>query len=392
MSASPLQPPPRSLDRRTLAALTLLVFATSGTIHFQTPLLAQIGAEFQATPSAVGWIPTLTFGGFFAGTLLLVPLGDQVDKRRLIIGQLFLLLASLLAMALAPSLAAAAAASFAIGFFCGLSQHVIPLASELAGPGERGRVVGTVLSGVFSGLLFARVASGLIAEYFSWRWSYAVGGSAVAIALIIAVLAVPHSTTRSRLSYIGLLRSVAELFLEHPRIRHPSAVQFFTGLCYGGFWATMAGMLMTTHGYGPAVAGLIGIPGAAGIFIARYAGQWMDRRGIAPVVTIGVSTIIVAHIVFGFAVVSIAFVIAGVALLDCGLRATLVANQTAVTHAAPDARSRATTIFTSHMWAGNSVGAMIASYAYAHWGWTAVCVIGVAAALAALWIARATNR
>ena len=81
--------PPRPLDRRTLAALTLLVFATSGTIHFQTPLLAQLAAEFHASPSAIGWIPTLTFGGFFFGTLFLVPLGDRVDKRRLIIGQVF---------------------------------------------------------------------------------------------------------------------------------------------------------------------------------------------------------------------------------------------------------------------------------------------------------------
>ena len=386
------QPPSPSLDRRTLAALTFLVFATSGAIHFQTPLLAQIGAQFNASASAVGWIPTLTFGGFFAGTMLLVPLGDRVDKRRLIIGQVLLLLASLLAMAAAPSLPAAAAASFAIGFFCGLSQHAIPLASELAKPDERGRIVGTVLSGVFTGLLFARVVSGLIAEHFSWRWSYGVGAGVVLVAAIVAVFTIPHSTARSTLSYVQLLRSVAQLFVTHPRIRHPSTVQFFTGLCYGGFWATMASMLLATHGYGPAVAGLIGIPGAAGILIARYAGHWMDRRGIAPVVTAGVSTIIFAHIVFGFAAVSVVYVVIGVALLDCGLRAALVANQTAVTNAAPDARSRATTIFTSHMWAGNSVGAMIASYAYGQWGWYAVCAIGVVAALVALTIARATNR
>src|SRR6185369_7158381 len=132
--------------------------------------------------------------------------------------------------------------------------------------------------------------------------------------------------------------------------------------------------------------------GAAGILVARPAGRWMDRSGIAPVVAAGVSIIIVAEIVFGFALSSIAFVIVGVALLDCGLRASLVANQTAVTHAAPEARSRATTIFTAHMWGGNSVGAMIASFAYAHWGWYAVCAIGIAASLVALSIARATNR
>jgi predicted MFS family arabinose efflux permease len=154
----------------------------------------------------------------------------------------------------------------------------------------------------------------------------------------------------------------------------------------------MSAMLLASYGYGPAIAGLIGIPGAAGILIARYAGRWMDKSGIGPVVTAGVSTIIVSQLVFGLAPISIAFIVIGVALLDCGLRAALVANQTAVTHAAPDARSRATTIFTSHMWGGNAAGAALASVAYAHWGWYAVCAIGAIAASTALIIARATNR
>ena len=380
------------LNRRLLVILTLLVFATSGTIHLQTPLLGQIGAEFNASPGAVGWIPTLTFAGFFAGTLLLVPLGDRVDKRWLIAGQVVALLVALLAMASARSIVIASAASFMIGFCCGLSQHAIPLASELAQPAERGRVVGTILSGVFTGLLFARVMSGQIAEHFSWRWSYIVGAAVVAVAGVAAMSMIPSVPPKSRLSYLDLLRSLSALYVRHPRIRHPSAVQFFTGLCYGGFWATIAGMLLSVHGYGPAVAGLIGIPGAAGVFIARPAGRWMDRHGIAPVVTAGVTTLIAAHIVFGFALASIVFVVIGVAMLDCGLRATLVANQTSATNAAPEARSRATTIFTAHMWGGNAVGAMIASYAYAHWGWYAVCAIGVAASLTALMIARVTNR
>ena len=219
-----------------------------------------------------------------------------------------------------------------------------------------------------------------------------VAAALVAIVGIAASFTIPSLPSKTRLPYLELLKSVGELYVRHRRIRHPSAVQFFTGLCYGGFWATVAGMLLSVHGYGPAVAGLIGIPGAAGIFIARPAGRWMDRHGIAPVVAAGVTTIIVAEVVFGFALSSIVFVVAGVALLDCGLRATLVANQTAATHAAPEARSRATTIFTAHMWGGNSVGAAIGSYAYAHWGWLSVCAIGVTASLVALVIATITNR
>src|SRR5258706_2766114 len=169
------------LTRRLMLVLTLIVFSTAGTIHFQTPLLGQIGAEFQASATAIGWIPTLTFGGFFVGTLFLVPLGDRFDKRPLILAQLVALIIALLPMAAAPTLTLAAAASFMVGFSCGLSQHVVPLVSELADPNERGRTVGTVLSGVFTGLLFARVVSGQIAEHFNWRWTYVFGAVLIAV-------------------------------------------------------------------------------------------------------------------------------------------------------------------------------------------------------------------
>ena len=389
---SPDPAPSTPLTRRVLVVLTLLVFATAGTIHFQTPLLGQIGAECHTSPSAVGWIPTLTFGGFFAGTLLLVPLGDKLDKRQLILGQLSCLIVALLAMAIAPSLALAAAASFFIGVCCGISQHVVPLVSELADPGDRGRLVGTVLSGVFTGLLFARVVSGQIAEHFDWRWTYVFGAALIGVIGSLAWLTLPRVAPQSRLPYLELLKSVGALYLRHPRIRHPSAVQFFLGLCYGGFWATIAGMLLAVHGLGPGIVGLLGIPGAAGILVARPAGRWMDRSGIAPVVTLGITLVVTAYVTFGFATASIVFVIIGAMLLDCGLRATMVANQTQVTSAAPEARSRSTTIFTSHMWGGNSVGALLASLAYAQWGWIGVCALGVAASATAFVIARITNR
>jgi len=380
------------LTRRLLFVITLLVFSTAGTIHFQTPLLGQIAKEFHASPSAIGWIPTLTFGGFFAGTLFLVPLGDRLDKRPLILGQVIFLIVAVLAMAAAPSLAIAVIASFFIGFCCGISQHAVPLVSELADPSERGRLVGTVLSGVFTGLLFARVVSGQIAEHLDWRWAYVFAAALIAAILCAAWFTLPSVPPKSRLPYLELLRSVGELFIKHPRIRHPSAVQFFLGLCYGAFWATIAGMLLTVHGLGPGVVGLMGIPGAAGIFIARPAGRWMDRSGIVPVVTAGIALVVAAYLTFSFATASIAFVIVGAMLLDCGLRATMVANQTQVTSAAPEARSRSTTVFTSHMWGGNSVGALIASLAYTQWGWLGVCAIGICASSIAFVIARTTNR
>ena len=151
-------------------------------------------------------------------------------------------------------------------------------------------------------------------------------------------------------------------------------------------------MALALHGLGPAATGLIGLSGAAGILVARPAGRWMDRRGVAPVVSAGIVGVVAAYLVLGLAPASVMFVILGAALLDCGLRATIVANQTLVSSAIPDARSRSMTIFTAHMWGGNAVGALIASAAFTQWGWSGVCAIGIAASSTALVLARMTNR
>ena len=122
-----------------------------------------MAAEFGADSAAIGWIPTASFGGFLAGIALVVPLGDRMDKRRLIVTQHFAAICALLAAAAAPDLASAAAAGFLIGLCACYSQSIIPLVAELAPPDARGRAVGTVLSTLFLGILFARIAGGIVA-------------------------------------------------------------------------------------------------------------------------------------------------------------------------------------------------------------------------------------
>src|SRR2546427_22785 len=167
-----MTPPPRPLGRGLMILLAVSVFAGAGTIHYQTPMLGAFAAEFNADAAAAGWVATLTFGGFLAGTFFLVPLGDRFDKRRLILAELAVLIVALLAMAAAPSLAALALASLVVGITAGFAQLVIPLTAELAPPATRGRVMGALLACLFLGILFGRVAGGLIAEFLGWRWTY----------------------------------------------------------------------------------------------------------------------------------------------------------------------------------------------------------------------------
>jgi predicted MFS family arabinose efflux permease len=369
-----------------MVLLAVSVFAGAGTIHYQTPMLGAFAAEFQADAAAAGWVATLTFGGFLAGTIFLVPLGDRFDKRKVILAEFAVLIPALLAMAAAPSLPVLALASFFVGVAAGFAQVVIPLAAELAPPDARGRVMGAILACLFLGILFGRMAGGIVASTLGWRWTY-VGATAMLLALLPALLLwLPSTTSKTQVGYAQLLHSLFEYLRENATLRRACTIQFLLGISYGGFWATAAPMLAMFHGFGPAQTGMMGIPGATGILIAQPAGRWLDRYGPFPVVTGGVTLVLAAYVVFGFAALWIGAAIAGAVLLDCGLRAALVANQTLVTSVAPDARSRFNTVFGAHVWGGNATGAFLASTSLANLGWTAVCAIAVSASSLALFL------
>jgi predicted MFS family arabinose efflux permease len=377
-----------------MVLLAVSVFAGAGTIHYQTPMLAAFAAEFHADAAAVGWVATLTFGGFLAGTFFLVPLGDRFDKRRLILAELAVLIVALLVMASAPSLPALVAASLFVGITSGFAQLVIPLTAELAPPEKRGRVMGTLLACLFLGILFGRLAGGLIAEFLGWRWTYVAAAAMLAALAPALVLWLPSMPSRTQVGYARLMRSLFEFLRDNATLRRASTIQFLLGISYGGFWATVAPMMLAFHGFGPAQTGLLAIPGAAGILVSQPAGRWTDRRGAFPIVTAGVVLVLASYVVFAFAPLAVGAVVAGAVLLDSGLRSAIVANQTLITAVAPDARSRFNTVFGAHIWGGNAVGAFLASTALAHSGWLAVCAIAVSASCLALlvqWRTRATR-
>jgi len=375
------------LKHRSLIALLIVsAFIVAGGIHYQTPMLAAIASEFEADAAATGWIPTLSFGGMLAGIVFFVPLGDRIDKRRLVLCKIVVLLLAQATMAMAPSIAVLAAGSLVTGMCSSLLQSFIAITVEIAHPEHRGRALGTQLTALFGGILFARIAGGLIAAHIGWRYSYVL--SAGMLLMIIPVLwaRLPSTRPTSQASYRDLLWSIYRLLRTHGGIRRAAAIQFMFGICYGGFWAVAAPMLAALHRVGPTAAGLIGIPGASGILVARPAGRWMDRAGLMPVVLAGILSMVAAWIAMGFGVWSIAAVVAGAVLLDCGLRTAMVANQTLVNSAVPDSRARANTLFGLHVWGGNAVGAFLMSWTYAQFGWLAVCGVAMTAIVLALLI------
>ena len=370
--------------RGLIALMVVSAFVVTPCIHYQTPMLAAIAAEFGADAAATGWIPTLSFGGMVVGTLFLVPLGDRFDKRRLVLCQITVLTLAQAVMAVAPSITVLAAASLVTGICSPLLQNFVAITAEIAPPGQRGRALGTQLTAMFSGILFARIAGGLIAAHFGWRYSYVLSAGMLLLVIPVLLQRLPSTQPTSRASYRELLWSMFGLFRTHGAIRKAVVFHFMFGVCYGGFWAVAAPMLAALHRVGPATAGLLGIPGAAGILIARPAGRWTDRAGVNPVVLAGTGLMLAAWVVMGFGVWSIAAVIVGAMLLDCGLRAAMVANQTLINTAVPDSRARANTLFGVHVWTGNAVGAYLTSWAFAEHGWLAVCGVAMMATVVAL--------
>ena len=379
---------PASADehRSLIALLVVSAFIVAGGIHYQTPMLAAIAAEFQADAATTGWIPTCSFGGMLLGILFFVPLGDRIDKRALVLAKIVVLALAQALMAAAPSIAVLAAGSLVTGICSSLLQSFIAITAETAHPEHRGRALGTQLAAMFSGILFARIVGGLIATHIGWRYSYMLYGGMLLMIIPVLWARLPSSRPTTQASYRDLLWSIYRLLRAHGGIRRAAAIQFMFGICYGGFWAVAAPMLATLHRVGPTGAGLLGIPGAAGIFVARPAGRWMDRAGIMPVVLTGICAMLAAWIAMGFGVWSVAAVVIGAILLDCGLRTAMVANQTLVNSAVPDSRARANTLFGVHVWSGNAVGAFLTSWTLAHFGWLAVCGVAMTAIVIALLI------
>jgi predicted MFS family arabinose efflux permease len=377
--------PASASEHRSLVALLIgSAFIVAGGIHYQTPMLAAIAAEFDADAATTGWIPTLSFGGLLLGMLFFVPLGDRVDKRTLVLAKLVVMMLAQAMMALAPSIAVLAAGSLVTGICTSLMQHFIAVTAEAAHPNHRGRALGTQLMAMFTGILFARLVGGLIATHLGWRYSYVL--SAAMLLLLIPVLwsRFPRTRPTTQASYGQLLWSLYGLWRGHAGIRRATTIQFLFGICYGGFWAVAAPMLAALHRVGPGVAGLMGIPGAAGIFAARPAGRWTDRIGLRPVVLVGLCAMMAAWVAMGLGTWWIAAMVVGAMLLDIGLRTVMVANQTLINSAAPDSRGRGNTLFGLHVWSGNAAGAFLASWTFAHYGWLAVCGVAMTATVTAL--------
>jgi len=374
-------------------ALTLLLATATGlavaSIYYVQPLLGLLSAQFGLGSAAIGLLPTLTQLGYGAAILLLSPLGDRYDRRRIIVLKAASLVAALALAALSPGFAALCVASIAIGLAATLAQDLVPAAAALAPEAQRGKRVGQVMTGLLLGILLSRVASGAVAALAGWRAVYA--GAALAVALLIPLLwrGLPRFQPATQAGYGELLASMVGLWRRHAQLRRAALAQGLLSVAFSAFWSTLALVLAgPDFGQGSAVAGAFGLAGAAGALVAPLAGGLADRRGPQAVIRVGALMVFIAFAVQALAPASLWLMVAVAIVFDLGVQAALVSHQSVVYSLDPASRSRLNAVLVSVMFVGMAGGAALGAALLAGFGWRAVPLLGAVAALGALAIAR----
>ena len=377
--------------------IVLLLAAICGTavasLYYAQPLLETLARDFSVSRGTAGLLVTIGQVGYVLGLAFLVPLGDLLERRSLIATTMVVTAGGLVVCALAPGFAVFAAGTALVGLSCVAAQIVVPMASSLARPHERGQVVGTVMSGLLIGILLARTFSGIVASLLGWRvvfWA----GAALLIALAVVMRRVlPRVPRTTELRYPQVLRSVVALVASEPVLRQRMVLGGLVFGCFSTLWTSLSFLLAAPpFDYSNAVIGLFGLAGVAGAGAATAAGRATDRGHGRAATTVTLGLLLASWAILYLFRHSTVGLIVGIAVLDLGVQGTHIGNQSAIYALAPEARSRLTTAYMVAYFSGGAVLSAVVSSLYASDGWTGVCVIGAATAAVALAVWACTSR
>ncbi|MEV7041749.1 MFS transporter [Amycolatopsis sp. NPDC051061] len=379
-------PGPPTISTRFALLLAVACGIAVANIYYAQPLLEEIGRDLGIRPAGLGFVTTVTQLGYFLGLLLIVPLGDLLDRRVLIPAGSVIAALALVAVAVSPSPVLFFVASGVVGLATVVQQVIIAYSAVLSGPGSRGRVLGIVTSGVVLGILLARTVSGLLSDAFGWRSVYVVSALLMlGVAVVLGLRLPPERPGRPAVSYRRLITSVVTLTVHERVFRVRSLITLFMFAGFGALWGSMALPLSARPWQlSTSEVGLFGLVGAAGAIGAARAGALADR-GRAQWVTGSTLTLFaVSWLPIAWLPHSLIPLLIGIVVIDFAGQAVHVTNQHLIVGVDPSSSSRLIGSNMAYYSVGFGGGAVAATATYSAWGWGAVCVLGAGFSVAAL--------
>lgn len=367
-------------------ALTLL-FALSGgvavgNLYWAQPLLGTIGTDLGVSTGLTGLLVTTVQIGYALGVFFLVPLGDTVQRRRMIPLMMLVSAVALIATALAPNFAVLLIALFAVGVSSITGQILTPLAGDLAQPERRGRTVSMVASGLMFGILISRAISGLIADVAGWRTVFFFAAALTIVFAILLARSVPTLEVGDRVRYLALLRSVLGAVVEYPRLR----IFIVLGACimsvFTLLWTGLTFLLSAApYEFSVTQIGLVSLIGVVGALAAQNVGRFYDRGWATRTIGAGFAVTLIAMLLILFSSENFAVVLIAVALSSIGIQSVLVLVQTSVMAINPEARSCLNTVIVVGNFIGGAIGSSLAVFLWQAGGWFALSGSATAIAL-----------
>lgn len=365
------------------ALIVLISIATGLAVasnYYAQPLLDTIARNFSLSASSAGFIVTAAQLGYAAGLLFLVPLGDMFERRRLIVSMTLLAAGGMLITASSQSLAMMILGTALTGLFSVVAQILVPLAATLASPDKRGKVVGTIMSGLLLGILLARTVAGLLANLGGWRTVFWVASVLMALMALALWRGLPQMKSETHLNYPQLLGSVFSMFISDKILRTRALLGCLTFANFSILWTSMAFLLAAPpFNYSDGVIGLFGLAGAAGALGARPAGGFADKGKSHHTTTFGLLLLLLSWLAIWFGHTSVLALIIGILVLDLTVQGVHITNQTVIYRIHPDARNRLTAGYMTSYFIGGAAGSLIS--AWQHGGWAGVCLAGATIAL-----------
>ncbi|MBM7568478.1 MFS transporter [Paenibacillus sacheonensis] len=374
-----------------MSRYTALLFAAAcglavANIYYAQPLLDALSSEFGIAPSSVGIVITVTQICYASGLLLLVPLGDLLNRRRLIPGLMLLSVLALVAVGTAPTGTVLLIGLAAVGLLAVVTQVLVAFAAALAAPVERGRTIGLVISGVVIGILLARTFAGVWTDLAGWRSVYLVSAALTLVMAGVLFRVLPHEEReRPPLSYLQLLRSVCGLFVQERILRVRAVLALLIFAAFSILWTSLVLPLSSPPlSLSHTAIGAFGLAGAAGALAASRAGRLADRGQGQRTTGVSLTLLLASWLPIGYTEHSLLALIVGILLLDLAVQAVHVTNQSMIYNVRPEARSRLTAGYMVFYSIGSAAGSIASTRVYAYAGWNGVCWLGAAVSASAL--------